>query len=134
MTKIANRFGVLLAAAAFGLVLQAGAAQAQGSTSGPSTPFYGSDFGYTPPPVVKPPEPPRVGTPQRNMPMPEVVRAPNIPGSQVSTVAQPRRVPLNRLENRLTTEQVRATGNAAANLQNRPTGGSQLLETAKPIL
>jgi len=129
MTKIANRFGVLLAAAAFGLVLQAGAVQAQSTI-----PSYSSDFGYTPPPVVKPPEPPRVGTPQRNMPMPEVGKAPVLPGAQVSSAAQPRRAILNKLENRLTTGPAMTVENTRGKTQSASPAARQLLESAQPIL
>ena len=133
MTKIAHRFGVLLAAAAFGLVLQAGAAQAQSTTSSfPSATF--TPPSYTPPPTVKTETPPQIGTPQRNMPMPEIVKAPVIPGAQVTTAAQPRRAALNRLENRLTTEQARPVANTSANTQDRAAAGRQLLESAQPIL
>lgn len=127
----------LLAGFALAMV-QATGAMAQSVVSGssfPSSTSFNSDTGYTPPPVVKMPDPPRVviGTPQRNIPMPDM-RAPVNPVAQTALAAQPRRVVLNRLENRLTTEAPRATANAVSAPQNRAASGRQLLESAQPIL
>lgn len=132
MNKIVNRFGMLLAAAAIGLVTQAGDALAQSSI--PSfTPS--PEFTYTPPPVItRPPETPRVvGTPTRNMPMPDVKVPVNPVAAQVNPT-QPRRAVLNRLENRLTTEPLSASGNTVAKSPNATQPARLLLESAQPIL
>src|SRR5690349_21750026 len=86
------------------LALQAGVAQAQSSFPSvpPSTPSF-TPPSYTPPPVVKTEPPPQIGTPTRNMPMPDI-KAPVNPVAAQANLAQPRRAVLNRLENRLTTE------------------------------
>ena len=114
------------------VAFQPGGAQAQSTfSSGPA-----SDFTPTfTPPVVRPPETPRtaVGTPQRNIPMPDF-KVPVNPVATQTGFTQPRRAVLNRLENRLTTEPASALGNTVAKSPNSPQPARLLLESAQPIL
>jgi hypothetical protein len=118
------------------VAFQPGAAQAQSTF--PSVPPT-SDFTptYTPPPppvITRQPETPRVvGTPTRNMPMPDFKVPVNPVAAQVNPT-QPRRAALNRLENRLTTEPASALGNTVAKSPNSPPPARLLLESAQPIL
>lgn len=112
------------------VAFQAGEAMAQSSfpSSGFVTPSH------TPPPVVvKQPDPPQVGVPARNMPMPDI-KAPVNPVAAQANLALPRRAVLNRLENRLTTEPSAALGNTVAKSPNSAQPARLLLESAQPIL
>ena len=123
----------LLAALAL-VSFQANDAMAQGSGSSfPSTTFTPPSF--TPPVVVKQPDPRQVGIPARNMPdrLPEM-RIPVNPVAAQANLALPRRAVLNRLENRLTTEPSAALGNTVAKSPNSAQPARQLLESAQPIL
>ncbi len=115
------------------VAFQAGVAQAQSTTfpSGPTSDFTPT---YTPPVITRQPETPRaVGTPSRNMPMPDFRMPVNPVAAQVNAT-QPRRAVLNRLENRLTTEPASAPGNTVAKSPNSTQPARLLLESAQPIL